>query len=216
MINKYSAIVFDCDGVLLDSNRVKTNAFREVTRVYGDDISDGFVKFHLDNGGISRYRKFEYFLTDFLGQPAELRSVKELVNKYADCVCQGLLKCRVADGLDELREKSRDIPWMIVSGGDQQELNSVFSTRGLASLFDAGIYGSPESKDEIFDRLRRSGQLAIPSLFIGDSRYDHEMAEKYGIDFIFSYGWTEFSEWKNYCTKNDIKSIKSICDLLLI
>lgn len=214
MINKYSAIVFDCDGVLLDSNRVKTNAFREVTRTYGDDISDGFVKFHLANGGISRYRKFEYFLTDFLGRPAEPRSVKELVDKYADCVYQGLLKCRVVDGLDELREKTRNIPWMIVSGGDQQELNSVFSARELAGLFDAGIYGSPESKDEIFDRLRRSGQLAFPSLFIGDSRYDHEMAEKYGIDFIFAYGWTEFSEWQDYCNKNNIRSVMGVCDLL--
>ncbi|UQB43268.1 hypothetical protein JX580_05170 [Thiomicrospira microaerophila] len=36
--------------------------------------------------------------------------------------------------------------WLIVSGGDQQELRGVFAARDLAKYFEGGIFGSPETK----------------------------------------------------------------------
>ena len=33
----YKTIVFDCDGVILNSNKLKTDAFRIVAKNYGDE-----------------------------------------------------------------------------------------------------------------------------------------------------------------------------------
>ena len=34
---KYSTIVFDCDGVILNSNKIKTDAFFNATIKYGQE-----------------------------------------------------------------------------------------------------------------------------------------------------------------------------------
>jgi len=45
-INKYKTLVFDCDGVILDSNRVKTDAFHKAALFYGGEVADIFVQYH--------------------------------------------------------------------------------------------------------------------------------------------------------------------------
>ena len=61
-LKKYQNLIFDCDGVILNSNKIKTNAFFAVALPYGQTAAQALVDYHLQNGGISRYRKFEYFL----------------------------------------------------------------------------------------------------------------------------------------------------------
>lgn len=39
-MQKYETLVFDCDGVLLDSNRVKTEAFWTVASQFGQAAAD--------------------------------------------------------------------------------------------------------------------------------------------------------------------------------
>ena len=60
-VSQYATCVFDCDGVVLDSNQIKTQAFYNATQSYGHEFADQLVNYHLKNGGVSRYEKFEYF-----------------------------------------------------------------------------------------------------------------------------------------------------------
>lgn len=189
---RYRTWVFDCDGVLLDSNRVKTDAFYKTAEPYGRDQALALVDYHVRNGGISRYVKFRTFLTDIVGHaesgPEELQT---LLDRYADLVGEGLRQCAVADGLNTLRQLTAGTRWLVVSGGDQQELRRVFADRGLAGLFDGGIFGSPDTKDEILARELGNGGIRRPAVFIGDSRYDMEASIKAGLDFIFARRWSE-------------------------
>ncbi len=65
-VNSYSTLVFDCDGVVLDSNRVKTEAFRIAAGLWGAEPASALVAYHVANGGISRYVKFAHFLDQIL------------------------------------------------------------------------------------------------------------------------------------------------------
>lgn len=194
----YRTFVFDCDGVVLDSNRIKTDAFYQAALPYGEAAAQALVQFHLANGGISRYRKFEHFLAVILGRDIEEDELRKLLDRYASQVRDDLLLCAHAPGLHALREALPDTRWLIVSGGDQAELRTVFATRGLAELFDGGIFGSPETKEAILARERECGTIQLPALFLGDSRYDHECASAAGLDFAFMTQWTEFQDWKAY------------------
>ena len=65
-VNRYKTLIFDCDGVILDSNRLKTQAFFEASKRYGKRAATKLVEYHLENGGVSRFKKFEYFFSDIL------------------------------------------------------------------------------------------------------------------------------------------------------
>ena len=49
-----ACIVFDCDGVILDSVPTKTRAFARLAEPYGAEARDRFVMYHMTHGGVSQ------------------------------------------------------------------------------------------------------------------------------------------------------------------
>jgi phosphoglycolate phosphatase-like HAD superfamily hydrolase len=209
----YTCLVFDCDGVILDSNRIKTGAFYQAALPYGEAAAQALVDYHVQNGGISRYRKFEYFLQTIIGVSIDPTPLDELLSAYASIVKQGLLTCAIAPGIHELRQALPKSRWSVVSGSDQEELRQVFAARHLTDYFDGGIFGSPDTKDEILSRELAKGNIQTPAIFMGDSRYDYEAAKKAGLDFIFISQWTEYSEWKVFCEGLSIPYTNSLAEV---
>ncbi len=210
----YSTLIFDCDGVVLNSNKVKTHAFYTTALPYGEQAAQSLVDYHIQNGGISRYKKFELFLNELLPPEASKPSRDELLKLYGQTVRQNLLSCEIAEGLKELRQHTTHAKWLIVSGGDQNELRDLFSSRKLAQLFDGGIFGSPDTKDEILSRELANGNIQKPAIFFGDSKYDYQAAKTAGIDFIFLSGWTEVKDWQLFCQDNSIQDFDSLSSIL--
>jgi phosphoglycolate phosphatase-like HAD superfamily hydrolase len=219
-LSHYGTLVFDCDGVVLDSNQVKTAAFRSAAMPYGAAAADALVAYHVANGGISRYVKFAHFLERIVPEHGagavpgrDGPDHEALLQIYAETVRDGLMNCGIATGLEQLRSKTRGANWLIVSGGDQNELREVFAARGISDLFDGGIFGSPDTKSMILDRELSVGNISGPALFLGDSRLDHEAASAAGLDFIFVHGWTDLADWSAYVEQNDIITIAGVGDL---
>ena len=213
----YLTILFDCDGVILNSNRIKTEAFYHSTRCFGESAARAMVDYHVANGGVSRYAKFAHFLEHIApttSPNAKPKSLKQLLADYSAAVKQGLLECEIADGLADLREQTRATRWMIVSGGDQAELREVFSARGIADWFDGGIFGSPDAKPEILAREIANGNIQHPAIFLGDSQYDYKCAKAAGLDFVFIYGWTEVADWQQFVADEGIVSVARVADAL--
>jgi len=216
-LSGYETFVFDCDGVILDSNRIKTEAFSFAGMSYGREASESLVKYHIDHGGVSRYAKFRYFLDYIVPEycpEKEGPGYDELVATFSTYVRNGLETCRVSDGLKQLRWKTRNSTWLIVSGGDQEELRDVFTLRGLDSLFDGGIFGSPDTKKNILKRELEAGTIRKPALFLGDSRLDYVAAANAGLDFIFVNGWTEVKNWRSFIREVNCSSINSVETML--
>ena len=69
-LHRYLTLIFDCDGVVLDSNRVKTEAFRAAAMPWGRAAAEALVANHVANGGVSRYEKFASFLEHILPEQA--------------------------------------------------------------------------------------------------------------------------------------------------
>lgn len=193
-ILRYKSIVFDCDGVILNSNHIKTNAFYQSVLGYGEEAANQFAEYHVKHGGISRYEKFKYFLTDILRESeVDEGELKVLLDNYARIVRKELASCEVSAHLSELKRLTLASSWMVVSGGDEEELRSIFQSRGLGSMFDKGIYGSPDTKDEILRREIMKGSIEFPAIFLGDSEYDMKASKRAGLDFAFISNWSESS-----------------------
>ena len=217
-LSEYSALVFDCDGVILDSNKVKTEAFREAALPYGKQAADALVTYHVAHGGISRYEKFRLFLEEIV--PVHAPDVdgpgyEELISAYAAAVRHGLQTCAVAERLSELREHTAGARWMVASGGDQQELRELFADRGLEQWYDAGIYGSPTPKMKIVGDAVARGIIGLSAVLLGDSTYDYEVAQAHGLDFVFISGWSEAPGWQEWVEAEDITHVSSVAELLI-
>ncbi len=210
-INGYNLVIFDCDGVILNSNRIKTNAFYETALSFGanEEQAMALSEYHTMFGGVSRYKKFEFFLTNIMGINASVNLIDKLSSNFSKKIKDDLLKCEISPFLLSLRRKNTDANWMIVSGGNQEELRQLFESLGIAILFNAGIFGSPDSKEVIMLReLKNQSPESI--LYIGDSIYDHKVSIMMGIDFVFLSEWTEAKNWEEYCQKNSVEYLENL------
>jgi len=208
--------VFDCDGVVLDSNIVKTEAYFRTAKSLGanNEQAQALVDYHVRLGGISRYHKFDYYLREIVHQPVTEQRIQALLDTFARELEVVLMECRIAEGLAALRAATPDANWMILSGGDQQEIRTLFAKRNLSHYFDGGLFGSPDNKDVVLAREKANGNLRSPALFIGDSKYDFEAATRAGLDFVFLSDWTEVADWQNFCQANKITVAGNLLELL--
>jgi phosphoglycolate phosphatase-like HAD superfamily hydrolase len=198
MIKKdYKVWYFDCDGVLLDSNRIKTEAFYQVALPYGKEEAEKLVAFHKEYGGISRFEKFRHLFHNILSRK-DPQLVDQAVLDFGKIVQEKLLECSETLKMREFLESlPRDSKKYVISGGKQVELREVFQTRGLAKYFD-GIFGSPDPKEVIMKNLSAANPTNHPAIFVGDSQYDHKTALQFEVDFVFLSQYTEFSHWERY------------------
>ncbi len=215
-IRQYKTIVFDCDGVVLNSNKTKVNAYFEVAKRNGgtDAQAQALVAHHVAKGSFPRNGKIEYYLKEIVKQSVTAETMQRYMDTFEDILDKTLMECEVAPGLQELKAATPQARWMLLSGGDQKELRRIFARRNLAPMFEAGIFGGPDQKEEVLAREKSNGNIQFPALFLGDSKYDHQAATNAGLDFVFLSEWTEVADWQAYCTENNIIELHNISQLL--
>ena len=213
-ITSYQTLIFDCDGVILNSNKIKTEAFYEAALVYGKEKANQFVDYHRENGGISRYKKFQYFFEKIILKNNYNNELYDILNVYSNIVMDKLAKCEINPYLHKFKSFTKGARWGVVSGGNQDELRAIFNQRKLSELFELGIYGSPDTKEQIFSKIMRNNLYHNPALYFGDSKYDYEVTKIYGVDFLFISCWTEFSNWREFHKKEEFDYISNFNDLI--
>lgn len=215
-LNKYKTIVFDCDGVVLNSNKTKVQAYYEVAKRNGgtDAQAQALANHHVQKGSFPRNGKIEYYLKEILKQPITADVMQRYLDTFEDVLDKALMQCEVAPGLQELKTETPQARWMLLSGGDQQELRKIFARRHLANLFEAGIFGGPDIKETVLAREKENGNIQLPALFVGDSKYDYQAATGAGLDFVFLNGWTEVADWQQFCKENHIRVLPAVLSLL--
>ena len=213
-LNEYQHLLFDCDGVILNSNQLKTEAFYKASLGWGADLSLQLKRYHIANGGVSRYKKFEYFLRCIVGQEViNDTDLSFLLSTYEQILEKELESCEVDTGIFELKRLSSKSTWHVVSGGDELELNSLFEKKAMSYLFEGGIHGSPRDKYQIIEDIDYISSQNNQTLFIGDSKYDYDVAMHYGLDFIFLTHWTEWAEWAEFFSDKNVICLNSIQEL---
>ncbi len=177
-------IILDFDGIILESVQAKTEAFRKLFSFSPEHV-DEIVRFHKENGGMSRYDKFRYFYTNILKEELTDNRMEELSKHFGDIVYDEVIKSPFVKGAGELiRSASEKVPLYVVSATPAGELKKIISERGLESYF-SGVFGSPGAKkDHIVHILEKEGVDPEKALFVGDARNDWEAAKAAGVKFI--------------------------------
>lgn len=180
-------VVFDCDGVLLESMAAKIEAFRTWVPEAHADLRDEFMRCVMSGFGKSRTHHLDHFYTEIVGQAPSAEFLEAEVARFTE-ICEPL--CAAAEwriGSKEFVEACRDagIPRYVLSGTPQQPLEDMLRSTGAAALFDV-IIGSPPAKPESLARiLAETGTPAHRAVFIGDANADHEAALHVGAHFVY-------------------------------
>jgi len=182
----WQAIIFDFDGVVVESGKIKTQAFADLYRPYGEDIVDKVVQFHNQNGGMSRYRKFHYFQQHYLNKPPLTEAEeKELDIRFSELVVEAVIAADAVPGAYELiRQQADRIPLFVASGTPEIELKVIVERRGLSPYFRE-VRGAPALKKTLIAEILSTYALKPESvLMIGDAMADFEGAQANNTAFL--------------------------------
>jgi len=198
------AVIFDFDGVILESADIKTEAFLELFSDYPEH-QEAILRYHLDNVGISRFQKFDWIYTELLRSPLDAVQARNLGDAFSEIIFDKIIACPLVPGaLDLLKQLHLSTKLFVASGTPQEELELVVHHRGLKPYFRE-IWGSPERKADIIRTILDRYNLAREEvLFVGDGISDYRAASETGIPFFarkrngMSQTWDELGVMGGY------------------
>lgn len=182
---KYKTIIFDFDGVIADSVNIKTRAFAYLFRDYSKEIISEVVKYHLENGGKSRYVKFKHYYENILKIEYNDAIGETLAGEFSRFVFNEVVSCPFIEGAKEFIENNyKKYCFFIVSGTPDEEIKRIVVEKGLSPYFKE-VFGTPEKKDFwVRHILYKNKLLASETVFIGDALDDYKGAAANGCGFI--------------------------------
>lgn len=181
-------IIFDFDGVILDSVSMKTEAFRCLFDSFEAIDVNTFIVYHQKNGGISRYAKIRYFFETILGQPIEEAEIRRYANRYSELTKEALIQPNyfIKDCMEFIQEHYQSFRMHIASGADEEDLRYICDHLGVTHYF-VSIHGSPTPKNHLVKTLLFTNAYSFEeTILIGDSINDYDAAKENTIAF---YGY---------------------------
>ena len=178
------AVILDFDGVVIESNDLKTQAFGRVFSRFPDHY-EAMMAFHHANVFVTRFVKFHHLVVERLGRPEGDPLLDELARDFSRETQARLSEAPLVPGAQAFLERvSAAVPVYLASVTPQQELESLLAARGLSRYF-TGIYGCPpwNKPAAIADILAAVGG-ADDVIFVGDSAGDQRAAAATGVEFI--------------------------------
>jgi len=179
------ALFFDFDGVIVDSNSTKTEAFATLFRDYDQEIITKIIDYHRRYGGISRVEKIRYAHEHFIGKPLTEAELVRWSARYSELVVDEVIAADVVPGAVQFLESHKQqLPVFVISGTPEDELKYIIERRDMSGLFRE-ILGSPVKKPEHIRNLLGGYRLAAERcVFIGDALTDYNAARETGSHFI--------------------------------
>ncbi len=190
---RLQALFFDFDGVLVDSNRIKIEAFYELFKKYDRNSVEKILSYHRQHGGVSRVVKIAYAFEHILKRPLSTEQLEEMAGDYSELVIERVITAASIEGADEfLAEMYRKLPIFVISGTPQEELRLIIHRRNQQHYFKE-IVGSPVQKPEHIRNLLKKYDLeAHRCMFFGDASTDLHAAQSCNMPFIGIQGDFEF------------------------
>lgn len=195
MKQTFQTIIFDFDGVILDSMHVRDFGFAEIFKAFPKEQVDKLVAYHQYNAGLSRFHKIRYFYEEILGQAITEDEVQAYADTFSKIMKQQLTDKNnlITEWVEFIVENHQKYDMYVASGSEQNELRFLCQELGLSQYFK-GIFGSPIHKNQLVASIIADNNCDVSqTVMIGDSINDYEAAH---VNKIHFYGYNNI-ELKN-------------------
>jgi len=177
-------IFWDFDGVIKDSVEVKSDAFEELFKPFGREISKKVRIHHEANGGMSRFDKLPVYL-EWAGQSPTKALIDRYSEMFSGLVTQNVVESEWVPGvLDYIQRNSKAQTFFLITATPQIEIEEILDTLQIQHHFRK-VIGAPSKKgDAIKVLLSESSVAPDQAVMIGDSNSDYEAASVNNVPFI--------------------------------
>jgi HAD superfamily hydrolase (TIGR01549 family) len=178
-------IIFDFDGIIVESVDIKTRAFAALFSSEGEEVALSVVKYHLKNTGISRFDKFRYIYKNILRRPLSEEEFERLCICFSRLVMDEVVRAPFVPGAEEfLRKHSSDYGCFLITATPQEEIDEILARRGSQAYFKA-VYGAPKKKQDSVKAIIGSSRVEPKQVvYVGDSLADYAAAKENNVNFI--------------------------------
>jgi len=193
-------ILFDFDGVILDSMPIRDYGFKEIFKDFDDGLVNKLLEYHNQNGGLSRYVKIKYFYNKLLKQEISEDKIINYADNFSKIMKIKLVDKRylIADTLKFIKESYKKYNLHIVSGSDEKELQYLCKELGIDSFFQS-VNGSPTHKNILVENVLATNRyIESETILIGDSVNDYDAATENNLVFYGFNNPSLINVSKNY------------------
>ncbi|MFY0648902.1 HAD-IA family hydrolase [Sulfitobacter geojensis] len=177
-MNRFDLIIFDCDGVLIDSETLGSRALSEAMGTVGHDMSIPNVEATFSGAGEVETRA----LLNAKGLPADV-IMKTAARKLSALFAQGV---DPIEGIESVLE-NQHVKICVASNSSVARLNDSLGRTPLAAFFGQHIYsanhvavGKP-APDLAFHCLERMSTSAERAIFVDDNTHGVCCARDAGV-----------------------------------
>jgi phosphoglycolate phosphatase-like HAD superfamily hydrolase len=184
-LKKYKAFVFDFDGVIVESNKIKKTLFFEIWDEYRDDEIINNV---LSAGG-TRYEIIESLYYKLIPQYFQKeKTVKEYITEYTKKSEVLISSLKINQEIYQLLVKEyKNKLFFINSATPTKTLQVICHNLNISHYFKA-ILGVEDNKKQNFYNISHKYNISLDEmLFFGDMVSDQDVAVALRIDFIPVY-----------------------------
>lgn len=195
VVEKPRALILDFDGVILESNHLKTEAFAELFGRFPEH-RDAMMAYHAAHVSEPRHAKFRHLVVERLGWADGEALVGELAEEFSRRILGRMDECPTVKGaVAFLEEFAARLPLYLASVTPEAELLEVLRRRNLGRYF-AAVYGCPPwtKAAAVAAVIARHGGDPHGIVLIGDSAGDQGAARRAGIEFIARDSGLPFEE----------------------
>ncbi len=183
-MSNFKIVFWDFDGVIKDSVSVKTEAFVQLFKEYGNELTQKIKEHHIVNGGMSRFEKIPLYAS-WAGKELNEEEIKNYSKKFSEIAVQKVIDSKWVLGVEEvLKKKPFRQKFILVSATPEEELLFILKKLNLYDCF-VSVYGSPMPKKTAIERsINEFSVNNEECLMIGDSQADLDAAIANNIKFL--------------------------------
>ena len=198
----FQAVIFDMDGLLMDSERVGLDVMHECGLLQGYDIPLDMVRETIGSNKQSSSDFYHQFFPDLDTE----RLFSDFKNAMCDLAKQGKipLKAGARELLDAV--KARRVPMAVASSSGESTIRVYLESDGILSYFDQIVTGSglpSKPAPDVF--LKTAGTLHVPPekcLVLEDSIHGVQAGRAAGMTVYMIPDMIPFTEdLKPYCDR---------------
>lgn len=192
-------ILWDFDGVIVDSMKIKGDGFKELFKEYDKNKLQLLEDYHYANGGVSRFDKIRYFFNTILGKEILDDAVEKFAETFAMIIKQKLYDKNnlIGETLNFIKSNYKKYNFHIVSGAEHNELNDLCKYFELNKYFKS-IDGSPTKKVLLVKNILEKYEYKTEeTTLIGDAMTDYNASMENSIKF-YGFNNSELKKLENY------------------
>ena len=205
-IYKYKTLIFDFDGVIVESVKIKEEVYCQLFSQLLSSELDVLKSYIRQNSHISREEKINYIFNNISRN--NYKNLDQLNDLFTLILFSKFKEIKPINGLKAFLNSVTNANKIILSAAPKHEILNILKQNKIENFFDE-VYGSIKEKGIAIKEIQKHGIRKKEMIFIGDKLSDLNSAIKGEIDFI-----GRISEFDPTCFPEKILTFKDFTEFI--